>query len=122
MRWAPATLLQEPTVDQLMTVHGRLILIDPKVRRSLWVQGVRCHVSIPCPLVGAGSNIAASPAWPPPALALCTLPQDESTGFAQLTVRIPSKQRFAAFNRAGQLVGGSLEKVGLACWAGCWLQ
>lgn len=58
-------LTQEPTVDQVMTVHGRLIMIDPK---------------------------------------------DDSTGFAQLTVRIPSKQRFAAFNRAGQLVGGSLDK------------
>ncbi|KAL4434156.1 hypothetical protein ABPG75_000597 [Micractinium tetrahymenae] len=58
-------LTQEPTADQVMTVHGRLIMIDPK---------------------------------------------DDSTGFAQLTVHIPSKQRFAAFNRAGQLVGGSLDK------------
>lgn len=33
-------------------------------------------------------------------------PKDDSTGFAQLTVRIPSLQVFAAYNKKGQLVSG----------------
>lgn len=34
-------------------------------------------------------------------------PKDDNTGFAQLTVRVPSRQRFAAYSRAGRLVAGS---------------
>ncbi|PSC75974.1 39S ribosomal mitochondrial [Micractinium conductrix] len=37
-------------------------------------------------------------------------PKDDTTGFSQLTVRVPSKQRFAAFNAVGKLVAGSLEQ------------
>lgn len=34
-------------------------------------------------------------------------PKDDNTGFAQLTVRIPSRQRFSAYDRRGRLVAGS---------------
>eukprot|EP00887_Chlorella_sp_A99_P000779 scaffold5.g779.t1 len=34
-------------------------------------------------------------------------PKDDSTGFAQLTVKMPSRQRFAAYGRGGRLVAGS---------------
>ncbi|GAB4816777.1 hypothetical protein N2152v2_003823 [Parachlorella kessleri] len=37
-------------------------------------------------------------------------PKDDSTGFVQLTVKFPSKQRFAAYDRRGRLVAGDLEK------------
>jgi large subunit ribosomal protein L45 len=37
--------------------------------------------------------------------------QDETTGYAQLTVRIPSQQRFAAYDRAGRLLAGSPDAV-----------
>ena len=36
--------------------------------------------------------------------------QDDNTGFVQLTVKFPSKQRFAAYDRRGRLVAGDLEK------------
>lgn len=37
--------------------------------------------------------------------------QDDTTGFAQLTVRIPSQQRFAAYDRQGRLVAGDPERA-----------
>lgn len=37
--------------------------------------------------------------------------QDETTGYAQLTVRIPSQQRFAAYDRSGRLLAGSPDAV-----------
>ena len=40
------------------------------------------------------------------------LRQDDTSGFAQLTVRIPSQQRFAAYDRQGKLVAGNPEQVG----------
>ena len=58
-----------------------------------------------------------SPTHPP------THPQDDTTGFAQLTVRVPSQQRFAAYDKAGRLVAGDPEKVriarllSVACWS-----
>lgn len=36
--------------------------------------------------------------------------QDDSTGFVQLTVRIPSKQQFAAYDRKGRLVAGGIDQ------------
>ncbi|KAL4860079.1 putative 39S ribosomal protein L45 [Chlorella vulgaris] len=38
-------------------------------------------------------------------------PKDDTTGFAQLTVRIPSQQRFAAYDRQGRLVAGDPERA-----------
>ena len=46
--------------------------------------------------------------------------QDDTTGFSQLTVRVPSKQRFAAFNAVGKLVAGSLEQVRRSWCCSCW--
>lgn len=37
-------------------------------------------------------------------------PKDDSTGFVQLTVRIPSKQQFAAYDRKGRLVAGGIDQ------------
>ncbi|PRW59403.1 39S ribosomal mitochondrial [Chlorella sorokiniana] len=59
-------LVKEPSVDDLLTVHGRLIMIDPK---------------------------------------------DDTSGFAQITMRIPSQQRFAAYDRQGKLVAGNPEQA-----------
>ena len=48
-----------------------------------------------------------TPAKPPPTHSFLTPPlQDDSTGFVQLTVRIPSVQRFAAYDRRGRLAAG----------------
>lgn len=38
-------------------------------------------------------------------------PKNDSTGFAQLTVRFNSKQRFAAYDASNALVAGSLDDV-----------
>lgn len=58
----------------------------------------------------------------PPVPNLAAL-QDDTTGFAQLTVCIPSQQRFAAYDRRGILVAGDPEKVGgsgrVVEWCGC---
>ena len=70
-----------------------------------WLRLPLCRM--PCP----PADPAATPALPLPAP-----PQDETSGFAQLTVRVPSTQRFAAYDRRGKLVAGSPEQVGLP-WA-----
>ena len=53
----------------------------------------------------ARTALSLSPAHPP-----CRLVQDDSTGFVQFTLRIPSKQRFAAYDRRGALVAGGPDK------------
>jgi large subunit ribosomal protein L45 len=38
-------------------------------------------------------------------------PKDDSTGFVQLTVKIPSKQSFVARDKKGKIVSGDTAKV-----------
>lgn len=119
-------------MDQVMTVHGRLIMIDPKVRPPLapllllrreMLRRVTANAEESTCFLRVQSGVLPFrqpvPRWRGhPPFSAPSPRQDDSTGFAQLTVRIPSKQRFAAFNRAGQLVGGSLDKVGWVWWVG----
>ena len=103
-------------MDELTTVHGRLIMIDPKVAAPPAVLPavitstacVHTTLCLPCP-----ARLLSSPCRRP----ALPIPQDDTTGFAQLTVRVPSTQRFAAYDRRGKLVAGSPEQV-RAQWAG----
>lgn len=101
--------VQEPTVDELTTVHGRLIMINPKVPAGPAAQ----YPAAPAAGCAAFAGLRALRSRLPSILPSARLvaPQDETSGFAQLTVRIPSAQRFAAYDKAGKLVAGDPEQV-----------
>lgn len=85
-------LVQEPSVDELTTVHGRLIMIDPKVGPLLLIAGSCMHVCIhmtavfgcfahvgiagpkqPCTCLGLNGNLVSLPS-PMSARTTCATP------------------------------------------------
>ena len=66
-----------------------------------------CQSCVPIPSLSSTAPPTPRLAPPNPHPVPTPTPQDDSTGFAQLTVKFPSRQRFAAYSRTGRLVAGS---------------
>lgn len=113
-------------------IHDRLISVDPKVRLKTQcaeqheeVRGLLPNVGfmwismrtppqtsplpLPCPA------LASNPPSPSPPLAWPAL-QDDSSGFAQFTIKFPSRQRFAAYDKRGKVVAGGMDKEVAGEW------